>query len=411
MTRRILIFFAATLALTALTGIAAFLFQDNLSRFLINPRTPFQAISPPPKPEYLDANSWALWAHDAFEETVHDEVEPEGAAPEDSEPVIRPEIFYVHSTTFDKRSAWNGALEDGEATQVLRDIALPNEIGPFALSGLIYAPRYRQATLYARFSHKYDANAARALAYGDIINAFEHYLASANPDAPLILVGYGQGALYVEGLLNDFIARNSKLRQRLTAAYLLNYDHAIIEPAAPNAIPICAEPRDTGCLIAFHPITKTQTKDIQRARARALSVMRGKIVSVTKPNLTCTNPLNWQVNGPYAAAENHLGAASASGLKLDQEPPLVSGALGAACEDGVLLIDEPEKSFLKHDVWFGKQWRAAPFNLFYADLQRDIARRLSLHGPVLSEQVRQLDPIPIEDAVDLTDSPINRVPN
>ena len=87
----------------------------------------------------------------------------------------------------------------------------------------------------------------------------------------------------------------------------------------------------------------------------------------------------------------------------------MTGHVGAGCNDGILLVDPPQKRWLKRKRWFGRQWYPQPFNLFYADLQTDARERLDNHIPWLAAKRRQLTPI--TETVDLQDSPINKVPN
>ena len=159
---------------------------------------------------------------------------------------------------------------------------------------------------------------------------------------------------------------------------------------------------------------ETLTSDISQARRRTLTWRKSantglELISERGVALACLNPLNWQIHGPRSEPTAHQGAASATGLSLGQDPTLIKQAFGAACIKGILIVDTPTKPFLRRNRWFGKQWRNQPFNLFFGDLRTDALRRFLLHAPILAEQARQL--APIEEAVDLTDSPIKKVPN
>ena len=407
------------LVMLALLIMAAWGFQDNLSRFMINPRTPFQTSPKPAAPDYARAPSWIFNASLGL--TIDRTEKPDA------------DIFYIHDAAFDQKENWNGAINDKRLSGLLNDIVLPNEVGPFVPVGKLYAPHYRAATLYARFTHKYDGLAAYTLAYTDIARAFDAYLADADPERPLILVGYGQGALRAAGLLTDYVQTNEKLRRRLVAAYLLRRNIPVTasletDPDTPQtagdavshiaSVPLCAGPTKTGCVVVFNAIEAGKLSEIAAAQRRALGWSAGPtfpedeppaLVSILNPTLGCINPLTWRHDEKRAEASLHKGAASATGLPVGKEPTLIRQAFGARCADGVLIVDRPAKPFLRQPRWFGRQWRNPSFNLFYADLRDDARRRLLLHAPVLAEQVRQLDPI--DDALDVTDSPINTVPN
>ena len=70
---------------------------------------------------------------------------------------------------------------------------LPNYAAPFDAVGDLYAPRYRQASLYTKSTLWDDALEARQFAYGDVKAAFDTYLARYNHGRPFILVGVEQG--------------------------------------------------------------------------------------------------------------------------------------------------------------------------------------------------------------------------
>lgn len=387
----------------------AFIFQDNLARFMINPRTPYQALPVPPAPDYIDPDAWALWP----EQDLGPEQDLAAPSPQDPGPGDGgADVFYIHGTTHDSNQSWNSGFDDSGPRAILETTSLPNEIGPFAKLGTLFAPRYRQATLFSRFTHKYDGMAARALAYEDIRNAFRHYLTIADPERPLIIVGYDQGGLYVLGLLQEFILTDPRLQDRLVVAYALRHGVPVstLEQTLKD-IPPCRRAQDTGCLVSYNSFERTMTEDIERTRIRTVMMSNSRALhTVTDDNMLCVNPLSWRVDNAYASAENHMGGASATGLMLGQDPPLIKHNVGAQCVDGVLLVDKSDKGFLRRTRWFGRQWRPQPFNLFYADLREDGRRRLALHEPILKARYRQLDPIPIDPSIDLADSPINKVP-
>ncbi|HOP19940.1 MAG TPA: DUF3089 domain-containing protein, partial [Amphiplicatus sp.] len=132
------------------------------------------------------------------------------------------DVFYVHSTTYYSGKSWNAPIGDAASDLVLKQTAAPNQAGPFLGIGPIFGPRYRQATLYAFFTNKFDGEAARRFAYDDVRAAFKAFLATTDGKRPLILAGYGQGGLHVQGLLQEFFQKDEALRNRLAAAYIIN---------------------------------------------------------------------------------------------------------------------------------------------------------------------------------------------
>lgn len=370
----------------------AIVFQDGIVRFFATPRAPFQTVPPPPAPDYAAADAWL--------------VRPEGASARAAD------VFYIHSTTFYRRSMWNAPTDDADADRIRRMIAAPNEAGPFSGVADIHAPRYREATLFSLFTHKYDGLAARRLAYSDVRRAFDAFLEGRDAERPLILAGYGQGGLYVLGLLKDYFRGEiNPLRRRLVAAYVI----ATPTPAEylaqlDPAIPVCAEPNAVRCVISYIDFEPRFDEEMQRIRSRALVWdEKGALASVKSDNVVCVNPLSWRTDGAYQPAEKNIGAASATGIAQGSPPPAIAKSVGARCENGILIVDNPKRRFLRRGDWFGAKWKAQPFNLFYYDLATNAGVRLAALDAILKVEPEPLEPI--GETIDLDKSPINKVPD
>ncbi len=371
----------AALAIAVLLAAAAVMFQDNITLFSLNPRTPFQTDTPPPPPAYGARGAWALWPDDL-------------AAGE-------ADVFYVHSTTFASSKRWNAPLTDNIADAALRQAAAPNEAGPFMRIGAVYGPRYRQATLFSSFTHKFDGLAARELAYKDVESAFLHFLAVRPANRPFILAGYGQGGLHVLGLLQYHVAANEGLRRHLAAAYIIRQGVPVsIFDQALRTIPPCASQTAVRCVISYIDLESGFEKEAERFRQRALIWnAAGALTSLPNAKILCVNPISWTISDQSADPNEHLGAASATGLRMRETPPPIAAATGAQCRDGILAVDSPQQKFLQRRHWFGDHWRPQDFNLFYHDLAADAARR-----------VENLNMRLASEAVDLSASPDDNGP-
>lgn len=379
-----------TVCLLAVGATVAVVFQDNITRFNLKPHTPYQIAAPPPPPAYGARGAWVLW--------------PDAPQAWDAD------VFYIHSTTYLSRRQWNAPIADKKADALLRNVAAPNEAGPFMRVGAVYGPRYRQATLYASFTHKYDGLAARELAFSDIEDAFRYFLDIRDPARPIILVGYGQGGLHVLGLLQHYFADDEDLRRRLVAAYIIDEPTPLrLFDDSLATIPPCETPVSVRCVVSYIAIGPDFQDERKRVQKRALVWKRNhELVSLSEPSLLCVNPISGSRTDARIAAEEQLGAASATGLRLAETPPAVAKATSAQCVDGVLDVDRPKQNFLRRRHWFGEQWGPQNFNLFYHDLSADASRREHVLEDVLEVEARQLKPI--EGAVDLEVSPVNKVP-
>jgi len=368
----------------------AVIFQDGIFRFVMTPRTPFQITPPPPAPEYGARGAWLLWA-----ET----------------PTRSVDVFYVHSTTYYRRRRWNAPINHDDADANRRTIAAPNEAGPFLSVADVYGPRYREATVFSLFTHKYDGLAAHELAFGDVRRAFDSFLKARDPEKPLILAGYGQGGLHVLGLLRAYFQGDANpLRHRLAAAYVIGFPtpKSYLASLSPP-IPVCEEASSVRCLVSYVDFEPRFDEEMARARRRTLVFdAKGAIDSAPGEDLVCVNPLSWTETDAYQPPARHVGAASATGVGFGVRPPKIARAVGAACDRGILVVDTPRQPYLRRSAWYGAKWKSQPFNLFYFDLEANAA----LRAATLAERL-QTDPeilAPISDTVDVIDSPVNKAP-
>lgn len=379
---------AAAVLITAFSII----FQDGIVRFFATPRAPFQTVIAPAAPDYAAPAAWLS--------------KPGAGKAKDAD------VFYVHSTTFYRRKLWNAPIDDAAAVAVRRTIAFPNEAGPFRNIADIYAPFYREATLYSLFTHKYDGLAARRLAYSDIRQAFDRFLAGRDPEKPIILAGYGQGGLYVMGLLKDYFQGEiNPLRRKLVAAYVIGAPVPEESLAALSpAMSVCDRPNAVRCVISYTDYEKRFDEEMDRVRLRSLAwTPRGDLASIKSGHLVCVNPLSWRADNTYQPPDSNLGAASATGIADGEPPPPIAKAVGARCDNGILVVDTPKRRFLRRGDWFGAKWKPQPFNLFYYDIAENAALRVATLTEILKVEPEPLEPI--GETVDVGDSPINMAPH
>src|SRR5579863_7569269 len=222
-----------SVAVAVLAFVVLYVWRDDILEALLDPQVPYTVYGPPPTPNYAMASAW-------------DQLPTPGErAASDID------VFFIHPTTFDGGRDWNGPIDDRKAHGIYERVVAPNDAAPFAAAGSVFAPRYRQASLYTSLSLFDDAIEAREFAYGDVRAAFDYFLAHLSHGRPFILVGVEQGGVLADRLLVDRIAPNPDLRGRLVAAYLLDtvVRAADFEPGAP--IEACARREEAGCAVAW----------------------------------------------------------------------------------------------------------------------------------------------------------------
>lgn len=351
---------AAAIVLVALVLAAAvYVWRDDILRTRLDPKEPFQTYDPPPAPDYAQRSAWALMPN-----------APE--APTAGEPPA--DVFFVGPTTFDGGRHWNAPIDDPKADRLFRQVMAPNYAGPFVRVGRIFAPRYRQASLYTLMTLRDDAREARRFAYGDVAQAFRYYVAHYNLDRPFVIVGVEQGGTLATRLIAEEVAANPTLRARLAAAYLVQ----TVVPSDNPPLPPCLAPKQTGCLAAWASVYDGEPERAQALLDRSLVWNdAGQLVNLGGRTPICFNPLFGAVVDAEAPARLNLGATNATGLEWGARPAFLTRQVGAKCDKGILRVTRPKSPSLKPSGSWTDRRRAPGYNVFFADLEADAGARVA----------------------------------
>ncbi|MEN9855201.1 MAG: hypothetical protein RLZZ157_327 [Pseudomonadota bacterium] len=353
---------AALFGAGLLLALLAFVMRDNLFRALIEPRVPFQVDEQPPAPDYTDAGAWA--------------VRPQGSAA--AKGVA--DIFFVHPTTaWSGAQGWNAHIDDPVSRTRLERVALPNHGEPFAAAGTIWAPRYRQAVLYASLARREDSREALNFAYQDVARAFAIFQQSRDHSRPLILAGVGQGGLHVLRLLQSV----PDLGAQISVAYLIDQPVPQSLYAGPTALAGFPKPCDaanaTACFVSYTSVDDTDARGARLLQTRTMTWTReAGYQSLNGAPFACVNPLTGSVRAPDAPASANRGSAAATGLERGTAPPLLPGETGAVCRDSLLAVEPVRPASLTGPRFeLGTFYKLAGYNLFYAALSQDAKTRVS----------------------------------
>lgn len=355
--------FAGLALFLALILTAAFVFRYDILSNALDPKVPFLTYRPPPAPDYGQRAAWAL-------------------LPGSAEPDQPVDVFFVHPTTFDGGRDWNGGIDQPKAQRFLSRVVIPNYAGPFDRVGRVFAPRYRQASLYTYLTLRDDARDARRFAYGDVLQAFKTYLSRYGQARPFIIVGVEQGGSLAARLLREEVSTDPDLKRRLVAAYLIE----TIVPSdeyGPNAfIPACERRGETGCVAAWASAQDGDFRAVQELMGRSL-IWDGadQLVNLEQRTPLCFNPLLGAVSQERAPARLNLGAANATGLDWGARPAFLQRQVSARCENGLLRTSKPKSKALRDSGSWADRRKVDAFNLFYLDLETDaLARSATLTG-------------------------------
>lgn len=358
--RRLLL--VAAFGLAGLLLVAAIVWREDILRTGLDPKVPFQTYVPPPAPDYTQRTAWAL-------------LPAEGTAPHPGAPA---DVFFLHPTTYDGGRHWNGPIDDPEANARLRGVMLPNYAGPFVRVGRIYAPRYRQGSLYTQLTLRDDAREARVFAYGDARRALDHFLRTHDSGRPLILAGVGQGGFLMARLAAEAVTEQPELARRIVAVYLIDTVVPAAAYSAGAALPACDRRDEAGCVVAWAQVPEHDDEAARQRLQRALVwTPRGRLTELGTQRALCVNPLLGARTETEAPARLNLGAANATDLEWGARPAFLSRQVSAVCREGLLRHSEPRSPSLRPSGSWADRRRSPPYNLFYADIEADAEARLA----------------------------------
>ncbi len=367
--RRVLLF-AALLILVLGAGIGwFFLFGGGgaaLVRWALKPDQEFSAYRPPPAPDYSDPRSWAGLPG----RNDKADVRPAGesAASREEQRSARADVFFIHPTTYINSDSWNGPLDDEDAADFLENGVMRFQASAFNLCCRVYAPRYRQATLWSFMDPGRDGVKALALAYTDVRRAFEHFILRFNRGRPFILASHSQGSAHGSRLLQEVIAADPDLRGRMIAAYLIGTP---LPADLGIGMAACDGPEQTGCYMNWNAVDSSEGRETWLESDRVW--LGGEMTSLTGRPLLCVNPLDWRKDGSAPAGANK---GSLPGNAEEEMPGLVPGLTGARCENGLLVLTEPPEDRAGFSTLVNEgDYHVYDYNLFYANIRENAAAR------------------------------------
>lgn len=379
-------------------GALAWFYRDDIFQTIQDPRQPFQTYDPPEAPDYALVASWLSQPDLSVDPFTLSE---------------QGDVFVIVPSVYRGGEHYVLPSDDLRRKSKLERIVRPNYVTPYGEAGRLFAPFYRQASLYSYMTTREDARLAQDFAYQDVKRAFELFLTQSPPERPLVLVGHNQGAAHLIRLLQDYFADDPRLTARLAVAYVIDYPVPLdlFETVFGTLTP-CETSDDTGCVAAFGAFMPGEHVIAERFTERLLVHKGNRFQSVNGRRLLCTNPLIWSRAEDYAPERLHLGGVAAEGLEPDIRPAARPNQVGAQCQGGILMVDKPRSRSLRRPMQIGAKFRTLPSNLFYEDLKQNAVTRveaLIASGalPKRTEGLNGFDVIEVEDSpvVPATDRP------
>lgn len=272
-------------------------------------------------------------------------------------------VFFVTPTAYLGRDRWTMPFDDA-ATNARVAQYLRNEASVFNGVGGIWAPRYRQATFGAFLTARPDAARALDFAYADVVRAFAAFVAAVPPGMPIVLAGHSQGSRHLLRLVADHVA-GTPLAARVVAVYAVGWPVSAADLAAMR-LPACATPAATRCVLSWR--SYAEPAEVTDFRTADPSAMR------SAAPLICVNPLLGGASTVAAPAAANAGTLVPGA---DAGPAaLVAHGIGAVCRANYLSIGAPPTGLDRY-VLPGNNYHVYDYNLFWANVRADVARRVA----------------------------------
>lgn len=371
MLKKLLIGLAVVATLLLIGG---YLYRDQIAMMMafgkMKPSHAFADAPPPAAPDYSNPESWAA---------LPDRTDPADLTPTadvaDRQATAEVDVFFIHPTTYYRPASWNQPLDEAD-TNVLTDMfVMRGQASVYNSCCRIYAPRYRQATLFSFLDDTGSGKQALEVAYGDVERAFDYFLEHYSAGRPFVLASHSQGSLHLRTLLEKRVT-GTPLRERLVAAYAIGFgmDRDELAKATPD-IPVCGAPDQTGCLVTWNAIGP---------EARKFGDAK---------NPVCVNPLTWRDDGAAAEHSLNLGAvtypanfegtiADFQGVPqeyIDAKPVLEAGVADAQCVEGMLLVQEIRSALYGARPMGRDNYHIYDYSLFHMNLRRNAEARVQAY--------------------------------
>jgi hypothetical protein len=208
---------------------------------------------------YDDPTSW-LCRPDLPDDACRGNLDATEVAPDGTHKVVpfvaaenpAADCFYVYPTV--DVGMVPGNHDDFRDTTPMREF-VQTQAARFRSACRVYAPLYRQVTIAAYFEPEPERSQHFGVAFSDVLASFRWYLAHAEPNRKIVLLGHSQGAEMVTRLLRAVFDDDAAMRARLLLAIPLGGDLDVPQGKPVGGtfsnISVCTTPDEVGCVVAY----------------------------------------------------------------------------------------------------------------------------------------------------------------
>ena len=258
--------------------------------------------------------------------------------------------FYVHPTTYLDTDRWNAPLDAGGNTAFRQqNLFLQSQASAFAdvdagLGAALPPSRIRRVPAQERRCTK--RRSTSPIATSQMLS-IEFVQGSRRP-APSFFPGHSQGALHLERLLREKIA-GKPIAKQVVAAYVVGWPISTVSDLPALGLPACRAADKSRCILSWMtfgdpPNPEFILRDWQKTKGFGGGGRR-------QEDVLCVNPITGIQNGAAAPADNLGSLVPSADLS---SATLQAGALGAHCDNGLLILDgirqRPAVSFCRATI-------------------------------------------------------------
>ena len=335
------------------------------------PDEPFDPADAVAAPDYAVEANWGGLAH---RDDLADMV-PEGMQPEVVQGEAPVDVFYVHPTGFLKGSSWTFSMDPNTSTEENTKWMIANQASAYNSCCNVYAPRYRQASIFTYFAVDEDTrDEILGFAYTDVARAFDYFLEHFNEGRPFIIASHSQGTHHNLKLLTEKID-GTPLADRMVAAYVIGGGLKKEDFANMQDISLCDAPDELGCAVHWDTYSLAMLEDAEETGG------------------ACTNPLTWRNDGGRAGKDQHVGAVGGAGeyhLELSGDDAArgvdfssmgepIPNYIEAQCKGGRLYVTDQSGTPFGEAGDFGGTYHGLDYPLFYMDIRENAKLRVATY--------------------------------
>lgn len=302
-----------------------------------------QAASP--APDYADSYYWAYYESGASDKAA--------------------DVFFIAPTVFGGEGDRYNMPLDSENYRGKFIGATNMEKGIYDGDARFFAPYYRQIGLAVYLMEEDARQQYLDIAFGDVKDAFEYYMAHDNGGRPIVVAGFSQGAEMAIRLVKECFAAPER-QELLVACYAIGWRLTEEETRACSHLRPAQSEDDLGTVIAFN----SEAEEIT-----------GSMMIPEGVKTYAINPLNWKTDATPADRSLNLGACftNYSG-QITKEIPALTGAYIDEVRGALKVTDITPAQYPAGLASFAEGvYHIYDYQFFYRNLQQNVRTRIETY--------------------------------